>query len=677
MSINRWNLDPIDKEIVDTYARKWNISHICAAILYRRGFRENKDIYEFLNCSDSLNPFDFKDMQKAIDILNRSIKNSEKICIYGDYDADGITATALLYSYFKSKTQNVIYYIPNRETEGYGLNCHAIEKLNDLGIKIILTVDNGIAAYEEIKYANSLGIKVIITDHHSLPKRLPEAEAIINPCAEDWYEKGKSFAGVGVAYKVVEAMENADSYLDLALIGTIGDSMPLFGQSRTIVKKGMQSISNSKIQGIKTLIQTLNLGTNIDSVDLAFKVVPRINASGRMKTADTALKLLVSEDKAECEKLCTYLEDLNILRKETEKEITLAVEEKIKQDSSKKFQNIIIVEGEDWHHGVIGIVASRITQKYGKPCILISYSRLDGLARGSCRSVEGFSIYEAISQCSKYLERFGGHTMAAGINLKLENIKGFSEAVLEISKNYDICFPKIDIDEQISGPLISTETLNQLECLKPFGSENPEPIFLVKDVTLKRIVPIGKGNHLKLIFDDKGFPIEMLYFNKTSKNFLYKEREKLDVLITLHSNVYKSKNTVSAYVEDLKLSEINLNEVLNQKKLYEKFKRRELLNSEELNSLLPNREEFAKVYVFLKKSSWLRVDIVSYKVFGDNAHCAKIYVILDVFESMGLISLTWDSDEFCVSINKCNKKVNLEESPVLISLNEINRRIRI
>ena len=661
MSINRWNLNPIDKEVVDTYTRKWNISHICAAILYRRGFRENRDIYEFLNYSDSLNPFDFKDMQKAIDILNRSIKNSEKICIYGDYDADGITATALLYSYFKSKTPNVVYYIPNRDAEGYGLNCHAIEKLHDLGIKIIVTVDNGISAYEEIKYANSLGIKVIITDHHSLPERLPEAEAIINPCAEDWYEKRKSFAGVGVAYKLVEAMENPDSYLDLVLLGTVGDSMPLFGQSRTIVKKGMQSISNSKIQGIKTLIQTLNLGTNIDSIDLAFKVVPRINASGRMKTADIALKLLVSEDK----ELCTYLEDLNILRKETEKEITLAVEEKIKQDSSKKFQNIIIVEGEDWHHGVIGIVASRITQKYGKPCILISYSKSDGLARGSCRSVEGFSIYEAISQCSKYLDRFGGHTMAAGINLKLENIKKFSKAVLDISKNYEVCFPKIDIDEQISGPLISTETLN------------PEPIFLVKDVTLKKIVPIGKGNHLKLIFDDKGLPIEMLYFNKTSKNFFYKEREKLDVLITLHSNVYKSKSTVSAYIEDLKLSKVSLSEVLNQKKLYEKFKRRELINLDELNSLLPNREEFAKVYVFLKKSSWLRVDIVSYKVFGDSTHCAKIYVILDAFESLGLISLTWDSDEFCVSINECNKKVNLEESPVLISLNEINRRIRI
>lgn len=671
MRMRDWNIKKIDKKEIAEKSKRWGTSKICTAILIGRGFKEDKDVKNFIDCPEPMDPFEFTDMKIAVECIKESIEKKEKICVYGDYDADGITATALLYSYLKSKGADVIYYIPSREKEGYGLNIDSVKNLYQKGVKVLITVDNGISAYDEIEFAVSLGMKVIVTDHHKLPEKIPPANAVVNPCREkNWDSKIKNFCGAGVVYKIVEAIEGKAKYIDLAVLGTIGDSMPLFGESRIIVKRGLESISSSEIPGIKNLIEDLKIkNKSLDSIDLAFKVVPRINASGRMNSAEVALELLIEKDEDKCRNICSELNNFNLERKDIEKCIIAEVENKLSTNPSRKYENIIVIEGENWHHGVIGIVASKISEKYGKPCILISSE--GNQARGSCRSMENFSIYDAVFSCRQYLQKFGGHTAAAGINLETDKIKDFSDAIINYSRNYDLEFPKIDIDAEISLYDFSKSTLKSLEILKPFGCGNPEPIFCVCQVTIEKINPIGNGNHLKLKFYKDGCFSEMLYFNKTAGDFLFEEGQTVDVSFTMQSNFFKGRENVSGYIVDLKLSNADMSEAINGKKIYEKFKRGEKLSIAEANFIIPSRDDFIKAYRFLSNPCHTRPDIVSMKIFGKSSEVGKIYVILDAFEEMNLINLFWNSDEFEVEIIKnTGKKVNLMSSNVMICLNK-------
>ncbi len=680
VGICEWIISEVDEKEIVSYASNWEIPEICAAILYSRGAKTKDDVSRFLKFSAPIDPFELTDMDKAANCLKLAIKNGDKICIYGDYDADGITSTALIYLYLTSIGAKATCYIPSREEEGYGLNAEAIKKIHKEGTKLLLTVDNGVSAYDEVKLAVSLGMKVVITDHHKMPEKLPAAEAIVDPCRENWDLKYRNLAGVGVAYKLIEAIEGnnfiSSQYIDLVALGTVGDSMPLFGESRELLKKGLKSIKNSKIKGIRFMLEHSGLkNKEISSIDLAFKLVPRINASGRMKSAQLALKLLTSDDDAECMEICTILEELNTSRKSVEQMILEEAEKYLRENPFKKYENIIIIKGKNWHHGVLGIAASRIVQKYGKPCILISFSE-DGEARGSCRSVEGFSIYEAITLCSEYLERFGGHTLAAGINLKAENVDKFSEAILERTKNQIPSLPKINIDLELNIKALSKSTLEFLEILQPFGNGNPEPIFLIKKARLKKIIGIGKGSHLKLNFFIGYKPIDLIYFGKTHQDFLYKEGDILDIAVTLHPNIYKFGSCVSMHVVDIKLSGIDIQEVAKHKKMYEQFKLNLDLTSEELKILLPSREDFAGVYRYLVSNEKykLRVDVISFKVFKDSNHSGKIYVILEVLCEMNLIELFWDGDEFNIRVNRAKSKVDLNSSEVLKTLKNLKCR---
>ena len=677
MSICEWVVGDVNKDKIREYSEILNIPQFCLSILYARGFRKPETISEFLDSDSVINPFQFTDMQKAVECLELSIKNKEKICIYGDYDADGITSTALMYSYLKSCNADVICYIPSRE-EGYGLNCSAIKNLSEQDINLIITVDNGVSAYEEIKFANSLGIKVLVTDHHKIPEKLPPAEAIINPCREKW---DTNFAGVGVVYKFIEAIESAkdikianNDYLSLVAIGTIGDAIQLYGESRNLVKRGLECINNSNIKGINLFLEALGL-KYINSTDLAFKIVPRINASGRIEHANLALRLLIENNEEECIKICQSLENLNILRKKIEEEIMQSVEEQLLNYPYKKYEKIIILKGKNWHHGVLGIVAAKVVQKYNKPCILISYSD-NGEARGSCRSVEGFSIYDIILSCSEYLERFGGHPMAAGINLKTENIDKFINAVIEKSKEVNIDFQKLSVDLELEPSSLTLDNLYSLNYLEPFGNGNPEPMFSLTNLKLEKIYSIGQGNHLKLTFCKDNKKIEVLYFNKKRHEFLYQEGDILDIVFTMHENIYKLKSSLSIYITDLRLSNSDVPKVLEHKKIYEKFKRNEILNLKEIESILPSREEFVKVYRYLKllKNRFSRIDVLSNRIFNDYENSGKLYIILDVFENLGLINIFWSGDDFTLDI-KNSSKVDLESSEILKALNQMKEGI--
>lgn len=677
MSICEWIVGEVNTDKVEEYSKILNIPQICISILYARGFKEPKKISDFLRFDSTIDPLDFTDMKEAIECLNTYINRGEKICVYGDYDADGITSTALMYSYLKSRNVDVICYIPNRK-EGYGLNFLAIEELKNQGVKLIITVDNGVSAYNEVEFASSLGIEVLITDHHKLPEKLPNARAIVNPCRNNF---SSDFAGVGVAYKLIEAIEGKDNikndYLNLVAIGTVGDSIQLSGEARNLVKKGLECINKSEIKGISAFLESSGLNDKtVNSIDLAFKVVPRINASGRMGNANIALNLLIEDNEEKCNEIYNSLEELNTLRKTTEEEIVQAVEEDLRNHPHKKYEKIIILKGENWHHGVLGIVAARVVQKYNKPCILISYSA-NGEARGSCRSTDGFSIYDIILSCSEHLERFGGHPMAAGISLKTENVDIFINAVIEKLKNLSVDFRKLSIDTELDINSLTFENLNSLSYLEPFGTGNPEPVFLLKSLELEKIQPIGRGDHLKLIFRKDNKSIEVLYFNKKEYEFLYCEGDILDIAITLHENSFRGVTSLSSYIVDLRFSNFDTSIVLEHKKIYEKFKRKETLSLEEINLLLPSRAEFIKVYKYLKflRFQFSRVDVLGNRIFNSYEYSGKLYIILDVFENLGLINIFWSGDDFTLKINLSSSKVELEDSEILKALNQMKEGI--
>lgn len=697
MSVYEWEVNELDinNEEILKYCEKWELPYNAVRILYSRNYRDFEDVNKFMNpeiCC--ISPFEFKNMQKSVEILKKSIENHEKICIYGDYDADGVTATALIFNYLKNYTQNIMYYIPDREIEGYGLNTNSINKLHSLNVNLIITVDNGISAHNEIKYAYELGMKVIVTDHHKIPEILPKCEAIIDPWLEkslnnNWDMKFHNFAGVGVAYKFIQAFEllnnkniNLYDYLDLVALGSIGDSMELFGETRYLVKRGLSKISNSKNTGVKNLvINNFNLKEdyekiNINSIDVAFKLVPKINSSGRIESSETALKLFISDNNQECSEICRKLQVFNNNRKEIELKIIIDIMNEIRKNPSIIYQKVIILAGDNWHPGVIGIVASRILEYYGKPCILISRSFNNSvLARGSCRSIEGFSIYNLISSCAEYLESFGGHTLAAGMSLKPENIDKFRDKILKNLENIDINNLKLNIDLELKIPEISVELLDEIGFLEPFGNGNPEPVFVIRKLKLHKIIPIGQGNHMKLVFFDGENFLDTLYFNKKVSEFLYDTNEILDIVVSLNKNIYQNNISVSVYVIDMKISDINTKEIIKQRKIYEKFMRNESLNSEEIKILLPNREEFAKIYRYLS-SDYIKInraDIVSFRVFKSADFCGKISIILDVLREMNLIDVFYrEKNEFEATLKNFQKKVELCKSEILKKLGNFN-----
>ena len=675
MSIREWKIKDINKKEVLKISHECDIPFICAAILYTRGFKTTEDINKFLKKNDDYeSPFDIKDMDKAVVRVKKAIETSEKICIYGDYDADGITATALIFDYLKNKGADVFYYIPSREKEGYGLNASAIDFIKDSKAKLIFTVDNGVSAEKEVEYANSLGIDVVVTDHHRVPEKLPNAVAVVDPYREDCNIEYKNFAGVGVAFKFIQAMEDENDfdvskYLDLVAIGTIGDSIELTGETRNIVKDGIKNIMQFKRPGINSLIEISGLkDKQISSTNIAFCLVPRINASGRMGDSALALKLLISENEEEAYDFANELNELNNERKEIENEILDSVEELLMKEPERKNRKIIIAEGNYWHHGVLGIVASRIVQKYGKPTILISID--DENATASCRSVANFSIHNLVSMCSQWVERFGGHPMAAGINMKTCNVESFKDAILKNAEKLEISHPKLNIDLNINPSKISTSILNDIDIIKPFGVGNPEPVFLLSSMKLKKIVSIGQGNHTKLIVSRGDAKLEILMFNKKPSEFLYSEGERLDFAVTFSRNEYRGNVTVSIQALDVKLSDVNLFEAINCKKVYEKFKLGYNLSKEELKLLSLKRSDFALVYRYLRliKDNWVRMDIISQRVFRNTINTGKVYVIVEVLKELGLASVSQSGDEFKIKINMDVNKVNLNDSLIIKKL---------
>ena len=677
MSRKKWIVRNGDKEKATMIAEKLGISPYAALIASTRGINTVEKANEFFGRNErkSVDPMDFPDMYAAVKRIQKALDEFERIAIYGDYDADGVTSTSLLYSYLEMQGADVVYYVPNRHTEGYGLSYEAIDKLSMMGVKLIITVDNGISAVEEAKYINELEMELIVTDHHLPSDILPKAVAVVDPHRAGCSLEFKDYAGVGVAYKLVCALEGeengvTDSFMDLVTIGTIADVMPLTDENREIVRRGVQMIADTDRIGLQTLIEVAGLGNRkISSTSVAFGICPRINAAGRMGSADRAIRLLLCDDYDEAMMLAQEINDENIARQQTEQEILAQAVEQIKANSKWAYQNVLVVAGDGWHDGVIGIVASRLVEKYGKPTLVIT---VDGdSAKGSGRSIEGFNLYEALFNCSDCLTHFGGHTLAAGIGLKTSDIDLFRSEINKYADKIDMPYPVQNIDFKLNPACVTTEMLDTVEQLEPFGAGNPQPIFGLYNMKITDIQPIGNGKHLRISFERNGVSLQAVKFKTIQADFPFVKGDIIDAAVQLEPNEYLGQLRVSILLKNIKLHDMVEDDLFCSMRDFSMLMRGKS-DGFDASLLIPQREVTAKVYRFIRSVGRWNYDIetLCHRLDFWAEDYGQVAVSVEAMLEMGIIQR---DENLGLSTPKTSEKVNLQDAPVLKRLRELSK----
>ncbi len=556
----KWQIYETNEELIKKLKNDYKINTLLATILANRNITKPDEIRLFLEPTrnDFHDPFLITDMEIAVDRILKAVDNKENVVIYGDYDVDGITSITVLKSFLQDIGLEVATYIPDRLDEGYGLNKNAIEKIHKQGCDLMITVDCGISGIEEIDYANSLGIETIVTDHHEPGNELPKAIAVIDNKRKDSKYPFRELAGVGVVFKLTQALgiklglkeETYLKYLDIVCIGTISDIVPLVDENRVIAKLGLMLVGQTKNIGLKSIINSSGY-TKIDSSTISFGVAPRINACGRMGKAEEALKLLLSKNVNEVAELTKRLNEHNALRQEIEKRIFQEVTEKIKKDNLEN-NRAIVVGGQDWHHGVIGIVASKITEMYFKPSILLSFEG-DGIGKGSGRSIPGFDLHDALMKCQDSIEKFGGHSMAVGLNVREEKLDEFRQRFEEVAEEEHIenIIPIINIDAKIDLNDVNKEIVESLKMLEPFGEANKMPVFVFRNLKINSIRALSEGKHLKLTLKDNNNIINAIGFNIGYLAEDYRIGDKVDVVGVLEINSFNGVDSIQINMKDI------------------------------------------------------------------------------------------------------------------------------
>src|SRR6056297_1979812 len=564
-----WIVQEPDKEEVQRLVQKYNIPELLATIFVNNKLEQRTDISEYLHLEEEKfhDPFLLKDMEAFVETLFKIKKKNETIAIYGDYDVDGVTSTALVYSVLKELGWNVIYYIPTRLEEGYGLSKTAIMELFNRSIKNILTVDCGITSREEVKYANFLQFKIIITDHHEVQDELPEACAVVNPKRTDDTYPFKGLAGVGVAFKCMDAIIerlgrpiDIEKYLDLVALGTVADIVPMISENRMIVKKGIKKLAKTEHIGLKRLMKISGIDVDhLQTHDIGFKIAPKLNAVGRLGSAETALKLLLTEDEAKARELSSFLMEQNSKRQYIENQIYTEAINMIHKNPIISDSPVLVLAKKDWHPGVIGIVSSRLTAKFYKPTLMISIDEA-GIGRGSARSIDQVNIMELFSSVSFNFEEFGGHPMAAGFTIDAQNIEGLREDLsFRFYKLYgsDSFTSKIYIDAQIDINDITDGLLDKLELLRPYGQSNHEPVFLMKNLSVDKLKLMGSRNqHIRMILKQGKYFIDSIGFNLASKiddfRYIRPNLLKCDLVGNIKTIWHYKTKHIQIFIKDIK-----------------------------------------------------------------------------------------------------------------------------
>lgn len=685
------------------------INPIVAELLYNRGYTDPQAAKSFLYMESEMlcNPFDMQDMELAIDRIKRAIANKEKIVIYGDYDVDGVTAVCTLYLYLKSKNANVDYYIPNRSGEGYGVSVIAINQLKEQKTDLIITVDTGITAIEEVEYAKSVGIDFIVTDHHECREELPRAVAVVNPHRKDCRYPFKELAGVGVVFKLVCAYEEADlrcsrieatgrifeKFADLVAIGTIADVMPIKSENRIIVSYGLKMIEQTKRPGLIALIEASSSKNDFQRNDkrkkrtkittgyIGYTLAPRINAAGRIRTASLAVELFLSTDLSSA---LAIAEELCLANKERQNE-----ENKIMQEAYQKIEQleldkdmVIVLDADGWHHGVIGIVASRITEKYSRPAILVSFDTVSGnaesanIGKGSGRSIKGLNLVNALSYCSEHLVKFGGHELAAGLSVTRDELPAFRKKINEYAcanLTEEDMIPTVEAECRVSPRDINMTLAEDLQILEPYGVGNPMPNFAMCGVTVNEISAVSDGKHSRFIFGEDKHTLCAMYFSNSPNSLGIYNGDKIDIIFNIDINEWLGRRSVQLIIKDVKFSKSqDIQNQLEHKRFEEVWNGAQFSKEE---NILPSREDFAAVYRYIVLSVRTGTEILSHRditsAFAKNyekrsMNYIKLMIILKVFLELNLIGIEEiDVELYRFKIHYSTSKADLEKSNLL------------
>lgn len=668
----KWVVKQADKETASAISEKFNIDPFLAFLLVARGLDNELAVHSFLHAGETFSsPFGFKDMDKAVKRIQDALDSGERICVYGDYDCDGVTATALLYSFLEAMGGDVIYYIPDREKEGYGLNVGAVDEVCSRGAKLIVTVDNGISSFDEADYIYSKGMELVVTDHHQVGQRLPRACAVVNPHREDNELPFRDFAGVGVAFKLACALFDdditilLDKFSDLVALGTVADLVPLTGENRGLVRAGLECINNSPRIGIQALKEAIGADHEYSSGDVAFRICPRINAAGRMDSALKALELLLSEQDDDAAFLAQRLCDDNQHRQELERGILDDIHGKIKSDPSLVESRVLVFSGEGYHPGVIGIVASHLVEEYGKPTFVITVGE-DGSASGSARSIEGFNIFEAITACSDILNRFGGHPMAAGIGLNADDIGEFCKKINDYAAEKYPRMPvqNLVLDFKLSPFYLNVELAESLTLLEPCGSGNAQAIFGLYGLEIVSVTPLSEGRHIRIEAQKKGKKIKIVQFGVSPEEFPFSSGEIVDCAVKIGKNIYKDRVYLSVRAEEIRRHGIDDDLYFDQKYDLENY----LSGKTAQYPVYPDRDVCSEVYRFLKSRGGWKWDFDQlYFALQSRVTYAQLHFALEAFSQAGLISR-----ENSVELLPVSGKTDLFNTPVLRDLERKN-----
>lgn len=670
--MKRWKVKKANEQLASEFCRKCDLSPLTLKVMTARGCEDFQQIVDFFSEAELSDPFMIKDMQLAVDVISQAVDSYELICVYGDYDCDGVTATAILYNYLESMGANVMYYIPEREA-GYGINLEAVSELAEKGVSLIVTVDNGISAHKEADEIAKLGMKLVITDHHQPSETLPKAAAVVNPHRQDCPSIYKDLAGVGVALKLCAALDGGnydlilEQYSDICALGTVADIVPLTGENRTIVRKGLMYMKNSENLGLNFLIDKAGVKRDkLNSVAIAFQLSPRINASGRFGSPLTAVKALLSEDEEDAESYVDTLMTLNVMRKEAEADIMQQIIKHINENPEILNQRALVLAGKGWHHGVIGIVSARLLEMYGKPNILLSIDD-NGVARGSARSVKGFNIFKCFTYAQELLEQFGGHECAGGLTIKEENIDAFRQKVYEFANAFEkMPSAVLECDLLISPQDITIDNIKGLSAMEPFGAGNPQPVFAIAGAKVERITPLSQGKHTRLDLNYGGVRIQALMFSKRAEELIFGVGDLIDLAVNLEINEYNGRQSVTARVLDCRPRGISQEKYFAAKDCYEKYMRNEPLPPAFLNKINPSRQELVGIYKYISNVGEITADDLYMKLNSPAVNYCKLRICIDAFTETGLVSFS--PSDCKVKILPVTQKVDIEASSVLENL---------
>lgn len=671
--MKKWIIGKPDDAASSELAKQCGLSPLCSSVLASRGINSVQKACDFFNFRKDnsqpalSDPFLTKDMKAAADAVLEVVDNGEYICVYGDYDCDGITATTILYSYLECLGANVRYYI-NMRSDGYGLCEKGIRELADDGVQLIVTVDNGISAVNEVKLANELGMKVVVTDHHQPGENLPDALAVVDPHRTDCTSLYKDLCGCAVALKLIAAMDGGDysaaleQFSDFAALATIADVVPLTGENRFIVENGLHYLRNTENLGLQALMKKANVKDRLSSVDVSFSIIPRINASGRFGSASDAVELFLTDDEQRAEELADKLDRLNSERKAAEEQILASIEESISASPEILYDRVLVIYGEGWHHGVIGIVAARLVERFGKPVFLLSDDGDE--ARGSARSVEGFSIYEALAACGDHLTKFGGHVGAGGFSLLKENIGNFKDTMQKFAAEHYPAPPVLTIraDKIILPNELSLDAISSLSSLEPFGEGSRQPIFLIRKAVLTDIVPLSGGIHTKLRLNYGGTMLEGLLFGTKAEDILYRKGDTLDLLASFGINVFNGRKSVSMRIADMRSSNVSQLRYFNAKAAYEQFRRGEGVEPALAKRALPTRDELILIYKTIAKFGVISSDELFGQLDENVISYCKLRIAVDIFTELGFITYEIWSDR--ITFIKNPPKAAIESSKI-------------